>query len=105
MIVFIGLTSIVLAWILVHMNFALRYAFLYYYAHDGGIKFDDTDKKPIFSDFLYFAFTIGMTYQVSDSQVTNQKIRSTVLRHALLSFLFGTTIIAVSINFIASVFQ
>ncbi|MDQ1394509.1 MAG: hypothetical protein QOF30_3486, partial [Acidimicrobiaceae bacterium] len=51
--------------------------------------------------FAYLAFTIGMTYQVSDTNLTSQEIRRTALRHGLLSYLFGTVIIAATINLAA----
>src|SRR5205085_6588006 len=84
----VSAASVVLAWAVVHTVYALRYAHLYY-AHNGGMNFHDTN-DPTYSDFAYIAFTIGMTYQVSDTEVPSTVIRATVLRHALLSFLFGT---------------
>jgi uncharacterized membrane protein len=95
-----GVFSIVASWGVVHTVFALRYAALYYTGPDGGIDFND-DEKPTYADFAYLAFTIGMTYQVSDTNLTAKAIRHTALRHALLSFLFGTVIIAATINIAA----
>jgi uncharacterized membrane protein len=83
----------------VHTVFALRYGRLYY-STDGGINFHDRS-EPTYQDFAYLAFTVGMTYQVSDTEIPARVIRATVLRHALLSFLFGTTIIAMTINIVA----
>ena len=60
------------------------------------------DEQPRFTDFFYLAFTIGMTYQVSDTTFTSSRFRRVAIRHALLSFVFGTAIIATSINFLAS---
>ena len=57
--------------------------------------------EPRYRDFAYVAFTVGMTYQVSDTEITSKAIRTAVLRHALLSYLFGTVIIAITINVIA----
>jgi uncharacterized membrane protein len=85
---------------MVHTLFCLRYAHLYYDGTLGGIDFHD-DEPPTYHDFAYLAFTVGMTYQVSDTEVNDRAIRSTILRHALLSFLFGTTIIALTINIVA----
>lgn len=96
-----GLFSIVASWATVHTLYALRYAELYYREKEGGIDFND-DAKPHFMEFAYFAFTIGMTYQVSDTNITDAKIRRTVLGQALISFVFGVAIIATSINSIAS---
>ncbi len=73
---------------------------LYYSGPDGGIDFNEDD-KPCYADFAYLAFTIGMTYQVSDTDLTTKEIRHTALRHALLSYLFGTVIIAATINLAA----
>jgi uncharacterized membrane protein len=71
---------------------------------DGGVDFNDRDRSrlPDYHDFAYLAFTIGMTYQVSDTTLRTQDLRRTALRHALLSFVFGTAIIAVTINVVAN---
>jgi uncharacterized membrane protein len=95
----LGVVSIVLAWALVHTVYTLRYADLYY-AQNRGVDFND-DEPPDYRDFAYLAFTIGMTYQVSDTDLQTKEIRRTALRHALLSYLFGTAIIAVTINVVA----
>jgi uncharacterized membrane protein len=91
--------SVVLSWLLVHLLFTLRYAHIYYVG-DGGVEFNE-DGEPDYRDFAYLAFTIGMTYQVSDTNLTTKPIRRAALRHALLSFVFGTSIIAVMINVVA----
>jgi len=96
----LGVASVVLAWAMVHTVFTLRYASLYYYGEPGGIDFNE-DEAPDYRDFAYLAFTIGMTYQVSDTNLQNKAIRRTALKHALLSFVFGTAIIAVTINVVA----
>ncbi|HVV25868.1 MAG TPA: DUF1345 domain-containing protein [Candidatus Saccharimonadales bacterium] len=95
-----GLASIIVSWAVVHSVFMLRYAALYY-QHGKGVDFND-EAPPRFSDFAYLAFTIGMTYQVSDTNFKTSAFRKVALRHALLSFIFGTAIIATTINFIAS---
>jgi uncharacterized membrane protein len=97
----LGLASVVLSWALVHTIFALRYASLYYHDGDGGIDFNDPE-PPSYGDFAYLAFTIGMTFQVSDTALRAAAIRRTALRHALLSYLFGTGILAATINLVAS---
>lgn len=97
-----ALLSIVISWATVHMLYALRYAALYYSDPEGGIDFNSDDEKPRFSDFLYMAFTVGMTYQIADNDLHTSKFRKVVLGHSVLSFIFGTTIIATTINFIAS---
>ena len=78
---------------------ALLYATQYYTA-DKGIDFNQ-DEPPRYADFAYLSFTLGMTYQVSDTNITNHAIRSTVLRHTLLSFVFGSVILATTINLVA----
>ena len=93
--------TVLLSWSLVHTLFALRYAHLYYSDGAGGIDFKDDDEEPDFVDFAYVAFTVGMTFQVSDTDVQLRTIRRAVLRHALMSYVFGTVIIAITINVIA----
>jgi uncharacterized membrane protein len=95
----IGTMSVILSWGAVHIVFMLRYARLYF-ANGGGIDFND-EQIPTYLDFAYVAFTIGMTYQVSDTAVTVRDIRSTAFRHALLSYVFGTGVVAMLINVVA----
>jgi uncharacterized membrane protein len=95
-----GIMSIITSWGVVHTVFTLRYAALYYAGVDGGIDFNQ-EEKPTYTDFAYLAFTIGMTYQVSDTNLTTRATRHTALRHALLSYLFGTAIFAATINLAA----
>lgn len=92
--------SVVLSWAAVHIVFMLRYARLYY-AHNGGINFH-SDAPPDFKDFLYVALTIGMTFQVSDTDLNAKAIRMAAIRHALLSYLFGVVVISSTINVIAT---
>jgi uncharacterized membrane protein len=89
-----------LSWLLVHTVYTLRYAMLYYAGRDGGIDFNQTT-SPRYSDFAYLAFTLGMTFQVSDTDLKTPAIRATALRHALLSYLFGAVIVATMINLVA----
>jgi len=99
--IFLGLGSVVVSWALVHTSFLLRYARLYYGNPEGGISFNQSE-PPTYSDFAYLAFTLGMTFQVSDTNISNSAIRATILRHCLLSYLFGTVIIATTINTIVT---
>jgi uncharacterized membrane protein len=92
-----GIAAIIASWGVVHTVFTLRYAALYYRAPEGGVNFNEDD-RPSYVDFAYLAFTIGMTYQVSDTNLTTKAIRHTALRHALMSYLLGTVIIAATIN-------
>jgi uncharacterized membrane protein len=96
----LSLGSVGLAWGTVHTLFTARYARLYYRATPGGVNFNQ-DGPPRYSDFAYVAFTIGMTFQVSDTAITSRDIRANALRHALLSYLFGVVIIATTINLLA----
>jgi uncharacterized membrane protein len=92
--------SVALAWGAVHTVFTTRYARLYYLGSPGGIDFNE-ELPPRYTDFAYLAFTIGMTFQVSDTDLKTKAIRATALRHALLSYLFGAVIIATMINLVA----
>jgi uncharacterized membrane protein len=94
-----AVATVALSWLAVHTVFTLRYAHLYY-LDGGGINFHG-DQAPDYGDFAYVAFTLGMTYQVSDSDLTSKRIRSTALRHALVSYVLGIAVIAITINVIA----
>jgi uncharacterized membrane protein len=96
----LAIASVVVSWALVHTTYVLRYAQLYYSGVDGGVNFNEDD-PPSYSDFVYLAFTIGMTFQVSDTALQNRPIRRAALRHALLSYAFGTVIVAATVNLIA----
>lgn len=97
----VGVISVAESWAAVHTIFTLRYARLYYGGDEGGIDFNEKD-PPTYIDFAYVAFTIGMTFQVSDTNISSKQIRSTALRHAMLSFLFGAVILGLTINVVAS---
>src|ERR1035438_3896861 len=96
----LALVSVFVSWTLVHTVFTLKYARLYYTGQPGGIDFNETD-APDYRDFAYLSFTIGMTFQVSDTNIQTKQIRRTALRHAWLSFPLGAVIIATSINLVA----
>jgi uncharacterized membrane protein len=106
--------SVICSWLLIHTVFCFRYAHLFYTCekdeqsvkkkHRGGLLFPN-DKTPDYLDFAYFSFVIGMTFQVSDVQVYSTTIRRLALLHGLLSFLFNTVILALSINIIAGLVQ
>jgi uncharacterized membrane protein len=95
----VAAATVVVSWGAIHTLFALRYARLYY-EEGGGIDFHD-DRLADFGDFAYVSFTLGMTYQVSDTDLQSKNIRMTALRHALLSYLFGTAVVAMTINVVA----
>lgn len=93
----LGVCSVVVAWALVHTIYTLRYTRQYYGDPVGGVDFGSA-QPPSYRDFAYLAFTIGMTFQVSDTTVSSTEIRATVLRQALISYLFGVVIIAITLN-------
>jgi uncharacterized membrane protein len=96
----LAVIGVALSWVLVHTLFTLRYASLYYADEDGGINFNQPE-PPRYADFAYLSFTLGMTFQVSDTALTSTTLRAVALRHALMSFLFGSIILATLINLVA----
>lgn len=98
--------GILLSWTLVHTTFCFHYAHLYYDNFEGtndnmeGLEFPK-EKCPDYIDFAYFSFVIGMTFQVSDVEISSRKIRRLSLLHSLLSFLLNTFVVALTINLIA----
>ena len=92
--------TVALSWFAVHTLFTLRYAKLYYTGAEGGVNFNQK-VPPRYLDFAYLAFTICMTFQVSDTTLETPAIRATALRQALLAYLFGAVILATTINFVA----
>jgi uncharacterized membrane protein len=97
--------TVVSSWVLVHTVFTMHYAHAYYSKSDDdeessegeGVEFPN-EKEPDFLDFAYFSFVIGMTCQVSDVQISGRGIRRLALVHGLLSFVFNTVILALTIN-------
>jgi uncharacterized membrane protein len=103
-IVFVAVT-LIMSWLLAHVIFALHYA-QEWYASDGEGKFRrglvfPGDHQPDYMDFLYFAMVLGMTFQVSDVQITGRRLRQLALLHGLVSFLYNTVIIALTVNIAA----
>lgn len=96
----LAVLTVILSWTVVHTVYMLRYAHLHYMA-GGGVDFAGAE-SPDYRDFAYLAFTIGMTYQVSDTGFTSKQLRRTATHHALLSYLFGTVVVAMTINVVAS---
>lgn len=94
------LASVGLAWATLHTLFTIRYGRIYYGDTPGGVDFNQKI-PPRYRDFAYLAFTVGMTFQVSDTDITTEAMRANTLRHALFSYLFGAVIIATVINLIA----
>jgi uncharacterized membrane protein len=98
--------TLLLSWLMTHTTFAFRYAHEYYARDgggpgiDGGLEFPD-EPRPDYLDFVYFSLVLGMTFQVSDVQITSRKFRRVAAAHGLLSFLFNTIILAVTVNLAA----
>lgn len=103
--VILGLATVFVSWLVLHLEYTLHYAHRYY-ADGGGVTFPaesgEEPSPPDFRDFAYLSFTLGMTFQVSDNNVTTRRMRRLVLGHCLLSYLFSAVIIAVTINAVAS---
>jgi uncharacterized membrane protein len=97
----LGLVAVGAAWFLTHTMYTLRYAHLYYRdgrEREGGLGFPGGE-HPAYLDFAYYAFTVGMCFQVSDVTVTTRRLRRETLLHAMLSFAYNTVILALAINF------
>ena len=98
--------TLLLSWLLTHAVFALRYAHEFYTATekggkvDGGLEFPGED-TPDYWDFGYFALILGMTFQVSDVQITSRTLRRLAAVHGLIGFLFNTVIVALTVNIAA----
>lgn len=105
-----SLVAVISSWMLVHTVFGLRYAHTFYgdpdgpegpQPHAGGLEFPG-GRLPDYMDFAYFSFVIGMTFQVSDVQITSREFRKLVLLHGMLSFGFNTVILALTINTVSN---
>src|SRR4051812_37907021 len=95
----LAIGSVALAWMSVHTVYLLRYARAYYSSPQGGIDFHG--EAPDYVDFAYVALTIGMTFQISDTDITAKRVRRAALHHALLSYVFGTVIVAITVSSVA----
>jgi uncharacterized membrane protein len=102
--VVLSVVAVVLSWCLVNTVFALKYARLYYLDGDGGIDFKQRE-PPAYSDFAYLAFTVGMAFQVGETEPETTAIRKVMLGHALLSYVFGTCVLAVAVNLVTNLGQ
>ena len=97
-----ALAGVSMSWAALHLMYAARYAYLYYASSAGGIDFN-SDDPPAYRDFFYFSYNLGMTYQVSDTDVSSNAIRAVALRHSLLSYAFGAVILATTINLVTGI--
>jgi len=104
--------TLVLSWAFMHTIFALHYAHDYYMGvdvtkHKSNVGTSRLifpgEQLPRYGDFLYFSFTIGMTFQVSDVQITDAEVRRVALGHGIAAFFYTTGILALSINLVANV--
>ncbi|WP_295795429.1 DUF1345 domain-containing protein [Mucilaginibacter sp.] len=105
--VILAMSAVVISWWLVHTIYSLRYAHLYYSTNPednkkpmGGLMFPN-EEEPDYLDFVYFSFVLGMTFQVSDVEISSRIIRRIAWAHGLISFAFNTAIVALSINVIS----
>jgi uncharacterized membrane protein len=103
----VAVVTVVLSWVMVNTVFTLHYAHQHFAAGGDGIAFAApvSERPPDYREFAYLAFTVGMTYQVSDTTPQRRRIRRTVLAHALLSYMFGVVIVAGAINLIAGLLR
>lgn len=97
----VALGGVFMSWAALHLMYSARYAYTYYRTGDG-IDFN-SEQPPTYRDFLYFSYNLGMTYQVSDTDVSSPRIRAIALRHCLLSYVFGTSILATTINLVTGI--
>lgn len=106
--ILLAIGAVIISWWLVHTIFTMRYAHMFYDTDTddgeskviGGLQFPD-ESHPDYLDFVYFSFVLGMTFQVSDVEISSRQIRRLAWLHGLLSFAFNTTIVALSINVIS----
>lgn len=106
----ISILTVALSWGVTHSLFTFHYARAYHTDPEGGVDFNAGDDdpeggQPDYRDFVYLAFTVGMTYQVSDTDISKRRIRHLITQHGLLSYLFGTVIVAVTINVVAGLLK
>ena len=105
-VVFLVAVTLFLSWLVTHVTFAFRYAHEFYASDlgaqgvDGGLDFPG-EKEPDYLDFMYFSLVLGMTFQVSDVQITSRKLRRVAALQGLISFLFNTVIVAFTVNIAA----
>ena len=109
----LGGITVLMSWLMVHMAFAIHYVHRFYgdvderpdqYQARGGMAFPETP-EPVFSDFIYYSFVIGMTCQVSDVQITGRGMRRLSTAQGILAFFFNTIILALTVNIAAGLFS
>lgn len=97
----LGVLTIISSWLLVHLVYTIRYAALYY-KNGGGISFN-SHQAPNFIDFLYLSITVATSFQVSDTPVSRREIRKIISHHVVISYIYGTVIIATAVNILLNV--
>lgn len=98
----LAISTVTGSWLLLPIEFALAYASLFHAGHGPhGLEFPGDDAQPDYMDFMYFAVTVAATSQTSDVAVSARPMRRLVLLHAVLSFIFNTGVLAVTINILA----
>ncbi|RDJ08738.1 DUF1345 domain-containing protein [Rhizobium grahamii] len=100
----VAIVTILISWVFLHTLFTVHYAHRFYGGSEKGegLKFPEGRREPIYWDFLYYSFTIGVASQTADVATTSVTMRKLTLLHSILSFLFNTTILALAINVGAS---
>ncbi|AWN22774.1 DUF1345 domain-containing protein [Deinococcus irradiatisoli] len=97
-----GLGSVALSWLLIQTIYIFRYAHVYYEEPEGGAKFEGSD-EPDYHDFAYLSFAVGMTYGITDSDLSKPALRRLVTRHALIAYVYGVVIVALAISVVSAV--
>ena len=104
----LGMGTILLSWLFLHIVFALHYAHEYYGERSdrqiGGLKFPG-QQGPDYWDFVYFSFVIAMTSQVSDVAITSKVIRRVATVHGVLSFFFNVSVLALTVNMVSNLIK
>ena len=107
--VLLALTALAVSWLMIHTVYAFHYAHYYYQmqrerqaAAEHGFAFPGA-RAPDYADFIYVAYVIGMTSQVSDVQILSSDLRRITLVHSVFSFAFNMLVLALSINVVAGV--
>ena len=98
----LGVLSVAASWITIHTVYTLGYAAVYYSGQEGGIDFNQKE-PPSYVDFAYVGFTLGMTYQVSDTTISDSRIRGMVLRQALIAYVLGAIVVATTVNLVIAI--
>lgn len=97
----LGLLTIISSWLLVHLIYTIHYAVLYY-KNGGGISFN-SHQSPNFIDFLYLSITVATSFQVSDTPISRREIRKIISHHVIISYIYGTVIIATAVNILLNI--